>query len=310
MDYEHWNETVRLLYLATIHGDIGRLSRLDREAAKIYIESDWGRFLPVRWSNEDNFFKFDKEKSIEFVSKIGATFQLETEEEFREKLYIYWKSNSHRTDHQNLSSLHVQALNWLRSSRTESYKKTINEKYDQITRQDIVLLIYSAVIHGDTSRLSQFNRKTTSDINHNLARLLPIKWSSENNCYKFDKKRSIEFANKIGATFQTETKESFSYKLKTYLKENSHYVNYQSSSVQNSQKIRWTHDSRVALYKELIKSRCIGKMPQDIILHSVINRLGVYSGIGGVKAQIYSCLNGSDNTAILNRKAAKEAGWL
>lgn len=310
MDYEHWNETVRLLYSATIHGDIGRLSRLDRETAKVYIESDWGRFLPVRWSNEDRFYKFDKEKSIELLSKIGATFQLETEEGFREKLYIYWKINSDGTAYKNLSRLHAQISNWMRLSRADSYKKIINERDAEITYSDLVLLIYSAVINGDTSRLSKFNRKATKNINHDMVRLLPIKWSSENNCYKFDKEKSIKFLNEIDAKFQVETKESFIRKLQVYLKENSHCVKYQNSSSQNSKRIRWTHDSRVALYKELIKSACIGKMPQDIILHSVINRLGIYSGIGGVKAQIYSCLNGSDNTAVLNRKAAKIAGWL
>lgn len=173
-------------------------------------------------------------------------------------------------------------------------------------------LIYMAAIHGNVEKLRGFNRCTIKQhIDPDWAKFLPIKWSKKKNCYQYDKEKAIELNKQIGATFHKEDEEQFRKKLHAYWKGNSHFVEYQHGpSELITPKISWSHKSRLALYKELVNSKCTAQMPKDNILSAIADRLGIYSGIGGIKAQINSCLNGSDATALKNRKAAKEAGWL
>jgi hypothetical protein len=173
-------------------------------------------------------------------------------------------------------------------------------------------LVYLASIHGNVEKLREFNRSSIKDhIDPEWGRFIPMKWSRKANYYQYDKNKAQELNKKIGAKCHTETEESFRKKLHSYWKKTSHYVDYQHGPAELiTQRITWSHESRVALYKELVNSKSIGVMPKDNILEAVTNRIGIYSGIGGIKAQINSCLNGSDHIALYNKKAAKEAGWL
>jgi hypothetical protein len=173
-------------------------------------------------------------------------------------------------------------------------------------------LVYLAAIHGNIEKLREFNRSSIKDhIEPDWGRFLPIAWSRKANCYQYDKEKSMELNKNIGAIYHIETEDSFRRKLHAYWKKTSHMVDYQHGPTElRTERIRWSHASRVALYKELVESSCIGKMPKDNILKAVGNRLGVFTGIGGIKAQINSCLNDNDYIGLCNRRAAVEAGWL